>query len=148
MTAFNARLAGRTPKGRNKKDGNGQMARQRDYNARLGAARFTQIGWNKWSYSWQGNFPTFTLAPGILEDGAAGLIARYSPADIEILFPYGTRPALIKGRLDDEILEIVRLQADVADPLPAEAPIPFMGEPLPYQSIVVEGQEIGAEIGF
>ncbi len=129
MTAFNARLAGRTPKGRNKKDGNGQMVRQRDYNARLGAARFTRIGWNKWSYSWQGSFPTFTLAPGILEDGgAAGLIARYSPADIEILFPYGTRPALIKGRLDDEILEIMRLQADVADPLPAEAPIPFMGE--------------------
>jgi hypothetical protein len=49
--------------------------------------------------------------------------------------------------LDDEILEIVRFQADAADPLPI-SPIPFMGEPLPYQPIVVEDQEIGPEIGF
>ena len=148
MTAFSKVSKGKFSQFHNKKDGNGQVARQRDYNASLAALGFTRTDWNKWSYTWQGSFPTFTLAPGILEGGGAGLIARYSPADIEILFPYGTRPALIKGRLDDEILEIVRLQADVADPLPAEAPIPFMGEPLPYQSIVVEGQEIGAEIGF
>ena len=133
-------------RGRNMKDGNGPLVR-RDYNARLEAARFTRIGWNKWAYTWQGDFPIFTLAPGILEDGAAGLIARYSPADIEILFPYGTRPVDIAARLNDEILEIMRLQAGVADPLPADT-IPFMGEPLPYQSVVVEGQEIGPEIKF
>ena len=74
------------------------------------------------------------------------MIAKFE--EIEILFPYGTKPADIKDRLDDEILGIVRLQADAADPLPAEAPIPFLGEPLPYQSIAVEGQEIGPEIGF
>ena len=129
------------------KDGNGALGRQRDYNASLAALGFTRTDWNKWSYTWQGNFPTFTLAPGILEDGAAGLIARYSPADIEILFPYGTRPVDIAARLNDEILEIVRLQADAADPLPT-SPIPFMGEPLPYQPAIVEDQEIGPEIEF
>ena len=143
MTAFNARKSNRTPKGRNKKDGNGQVARQRDYNKRLEALGFTRTGWNKWSYSWQGDFPTFTLAPGGLLNGETGLIAKFE--EIEILFPYGTTPAFIKARLDDEILGIMRLQADAADPLPIS--IPFMGEPSPYQPIV-EGQEIGPEIKF
>ena len=92
---------------RNKKDGNGPLNRQRDYNARLKALGFSRIGWNKWSYSWQGEFPTFTLAPGGLLNGETGLIARLE--EIEILFPYGTNPAFIKVRLDDEILEIMRL---------------------------------------
>ena len=148
MTAFSKVSKGKFSQFHNKKDGNGPLARQRDYNASLAALGFTRTDWNKWSYTWQGNFPTFTLAPGILEDGAAGLIARYPPADIEILFPYGTTPALIKGRLDDEILEIMRLQADAADPLPVSPIIPFLGEPLPYQPVIVEGQEIGPDIGF
>ncbi|KKN15651.1 hypothetical protein LCGC14_0983870 [marine sediment metagenome] len=108
MTAFNARKSNRTPKGRNKKDGNGPLARQRDYNKRLEALGFTRTGWNKWSYSWQGDFPTFTLAPGGLLNGETGLIAKFE--EIEILFPYGTKPADIKDRLDDEILGIVEGQ--------------------------------------
>lgn len=132
----------------NKKDGNGPLNRQRDYNAHLEDADFTRVGWNKWAYTWDGDFPVFTLSPGELLNGETGLIARYSPADIEILFPYGTAPSFIKVRLDEKILEIMRFQADAADPRPAEAPIPFMGEPLPYQPVVVEGQEIGPEIEF
>jgi len=151
MTAFNARKSNRTPKGRNKKDGNGQVARQRDYNVRLKTAGFRRTDWNRWTYTWAGDFPAFTLAPGTLTDGTGtrvGLIAQCSQAGVTIVFSYGTKPAGIATRLNDEILEIMRLQADVADPLSAEAPIPFMGEPLPCQPVVVEGQEIGPEIKF
>jgi hypothetical protein len=150
MTAFSKVCKGEVSDQANKKDGNGSLARQRDYNVILEALDFIRIGWNKWSFTWGGDFPIFTLAPGTFTDDTgthAGLIARYSLADIEILFPYGTSPADIKTRLNDEILEIMRLQTDAADPLPI-SPIPFMGEPLPYQPIVVEDQEIGPEIGF
>lgn len=104
----------------NKKDGNGPLVRQRDYNARLEAAGFTRTDWNKWSYSWHGDFPVFKLAPGIVDD-KVGLVAQCSQADKTILFSYGTFPADIKVRLDDEILEIVRLQADIADPLSVDS---------------------------
>ena len=133
-------------RGANIKDGNGPLARQRDYNALLRALGFTRTDWNKWSYSWQGDFPTFALAPGGHLNGETGFIAKFK--EIEILFPYGTKPAFIKDRLDDEILEIMRLQADAADPLPISPIIPFLGEPLPYQPVIVEGQEIGSEIEF
>lgn len=144
MTAFSKVCKGKVSRRANKKDDNGPLARQRDYNARLVEAGFTRSGWNKWSYTWSGNFPVFALAPGIV-DGKAGLVAQCSQADKTILFSYGTFPADIKARLDDEILTIMRLQADAADPLSAEA-IPFMGEP--YRPIIVEGQEIGPEIDF
>lgn len=144
MTAFSKVCKGKVSRRANKKDGNGPLNRQRDYNARLEALGFTRTDWNGWSYSWQGEFPTFTLAPGIVDD-KAGLVAQCNQADKAILFPYGTFPADIKARLDDEILAIMRLQADAADPLSAEA-IPFMGES--YQPIIVEGQEIGPEIDF
>lgn len=131
-------------RGANIKDGNGPLVRQRDYNVRLEAAGFIRTDWNQWSYSWDGDFPTFILTPGIVDD-KAGLVAQCNQADKAILFSYGTLPADIKARLEEEILEIMRLQADAADPLPTEA-IPFMGEP--YRLIIVEGQEIGPEIDF
>lgn len=135
-----------SPRPFNKKDGNGPR-RDYTYNARLEALNFTRAGWNKHSYTWPGEFPTFTLAPGVIE-GEAGLVARCPKADKEILFVYGAAPADIKARLDDEILTLMGLQADIDDPMPVEAPIPFMGEPLPHQPLIVEGQEIGPEIEF
>ncbi len=145
-------------RGGNKKDGYSPDRRQTKAQRQAAEERWLAAGFTyRWfrggprlTYSWRGDFPVFKLAPGILKDETgthAGLIARYSPADIEILFPYGTRPVDIAARLNDEILEIVRLQADAADPLPT-SPIPFMGEPLPYQPAIVEDQEIGPEIEF
>jgi hypothetical protein len=100
----------------------------------LAAAGFTWVDL-KLTYTWAGIFPTFTLTPGTLTDNTgtyAGLIARYG--DKKILFAYGTNPAAIAARLDDEILEIMRLQDD------ADAPLDWQP--------VVDGQEIGPEVAF
>jgi hypothetical protein len=86
-----------------------------------------------WRYTWEGNFPVFIVAPGIItnEIGThAGLVARCAAASIEIFFPYGTRPASIAAQLNDEILAIMRHDANVDDP------------------IVVGGEVVGPEIPF
>ncbi len=94
----------------NQKDG---VARSRSQDDQYEAAGFKPIDWNKWTYTWEGNLPTFHLSPGILED-KAGLVATFSP-EIKIYFPYGTPPADIKARLDDEILAIMRHDAEIVD---------------------------------
>jgi hypothetical protein len=106
--------------------------------AEFEAAGFTWTP-GPWTYTWPGNFPVFRLAPGILVDDTgphAGLIARYSPADIEILFPYGTPPTDMAARLNDEILAVMRHDADVDCPS------------LDWKPVIVNGQEIGPEVGF
>ncbi len=127
----------------NKKDGGNGLCRDRTYDAKLEAAGFTRPG-DKLTYTYQGVFPVFTLAPGIVGD-EAGLVAKCAWAGIEILFPYGTTPTVIKAQLDDKISEIIKYQADVADPVDPDF-IPFMGEPV--VPMVVEGQKIGPEIKF
>jgi hypothetical protein len=102
------------------------------------AAGFEMIDWNKMAYTWEGDFPAFALAPGTItddQDARAGLVARYDPADIKILFPYGTPPAAIATRLDDEILSIMRHDADI-------------DAPLDWEPVIVNGQMIGPEIDF
>ncbi len=94
----------------NQKDG---IARSRSQAAQYEADGFKQAGWNRWEYTWEGDFPVFQLAPGILED-RAGLIAKFGE-DIKIHFPYGTNPAVIKAQLDDEILAIMRHGAEIAE---------------------------------
>jgi hypothetical protein len=122
----------------NQKDAQPPRQTKAQYQAagdRWEAAGFIRVDWNKRSYSWSGNFPIFTIAPGILTDDTgtyAGLIARYG--DKKILFAYGTNPAAIAARLNDEILEIIRLQDD------ADAPLDWQP--------VVDGQEIGPEVAF
>lgn len=64
------------------------------------------------TYTWSGDFPVFEVIPGIIGI-SAGLIARYAP--IEIFFPYETDPADIAARLNDEILAIMRHDAEIAD---------------------------------
>lgn len=148
MTAFSKVSKGKISDRSNKKDG-GALNRQRDYNAKLESLGFTRTDWNKHGYTWPGEFPAFALTPGTIatDDGPqSGLIARCHKAEIEFLFPYGTAPNSIKARLDDEILAIMGLQADVADPTPSDF-IPFLGEPVTVP-MIVEGQEIGLEIGF
>ncbi len=100
----------------NQKDG--VVARPRSQARIYEALGFAQTDWNKWSYTWEGNFPIFALAPGILSD-KAGLIATFSP-EIRIHFPYSTDPADIKARLDDEILAIMRHDAEIDTPLELE----------------------------
>ena len=106
MTAFSARSKGLTPRAGNCKDGRQGRSRSRSKAAEFLALGFTQTDWNKFSYTWQGDFPTFIISPGIV-GLQAGQVARYDSAEIEILFPYGTPPEEIKARLDDEIAEIV-----------------------------------------
>jgi hypothetical protein len=65
-----------------------------------------------YSYTWQGIFPIFRVAPGTVQ-GLAGMVARCEAANIIEWFPYGTSPAAIKARLDDLILGILRHDADI-----------------------------------
>lgn len=125
-------------RGGNRKDGHRPdrrqtKARRQAIENQWTAAGFKMTDWNKWTYTWPGESPVFRLTPGILIDDRgthAGLIARYASADKKILFVYGTDPASIKARLDDEILAIMRLQADVDN------------------SPIGGGQEIGPEINL
>lgn len=75
-----------------------------EYRWMRGAPRLT--------YTWGGNLPVFEVTPGIV-GVAAGLVARCAPAGIEILFPYGTSPADITGRLNDEIEAIIFHDAEI-----------------------------------
>ncbi len=78
---------------------------------------FKQTGQNCWEYTWEGYFPIFQLAPGFLGN-KAGLIAKFNQ-DIKIHFPYGTSLATIKDQLDDEILAIMRHDAEIVEPPPS-----------------------------
>jgi hypothetical protein len=117
MTAYNARLNGKKPKGHNRKDGPGRRRRRpgQDWEGH----GFSQIDWNKWVYTWEGVFPVFRVAPGVSRDESGfpwqGLVARCSRPEVEVLFPYGTGPEEIKGRLDEEILAIMRHEAALVD---------------------------------
>lgn len=139
MTAYGQILSGKVSRRANKKDGAPRPSRA--YANSLEAAGFVYIGEKRWAYTWEGYFPKFTMAPGANLNGKIGLIARCK--DVVILFPYGADPDFIKTRLDDEILAIMGLQADVADPVASDF-IPFLGEPV----VIVEGQEVGPEINF
>ncbi len=72
-------------------------------------------------YTWDhpdGIFPVFEITPGIITDNNGtytGMVARYPNPDKEILFTYGTPPADIAARLDDEIFAIMRHDAEIDD---------------------------------
>jgi hypothetical protein len=98
-------------RGKNKKDGaTGRRcpSPSQDFEAQ----GFTRLDWNKWTYTWSGEFPVFRLAPGIV-GLQAGLVAVWE--DRKIFFPYGTQPKEIKARLDDEILAIMRYAAAIVE---------------------------------
>jgi hypothetical protein len=127
MTSFKARLEGKTPQTNNIKDG---PKRPRDRGDQWLAAGFTWPGPQRavYNYTWDGNFPLFRIGPERL-DGCSGLVARCARVDVVLFFAYGTSPAIIAGRLDDEILSIMRHDAEIAE-------MPINWEP----------REIGAEI--
>lgn len=111
-------------RGGNRKDG-GHFNRRLNQNKEFYALGFTRNDWNKWNYTWSGEFPIFLLSPGtIVTDGGpkSGLIAHYEPAGKEIYFPYGSSPADIAARLDNEIFAIMRHDAEIDDaPLDIDA---------------------------
>jgi hypothetical protein len=124
MTAYKTRLNGRTPATRNKKDGaTGRRPSKRASEASdkaFEAAGFRTEwirGAPRMTYTWKdGTFPKFEVCPGIITDTTgthAGLVAKHAQSQTEILFRYGTNPAVIAARLDTEILRIKR--ADAAD---------------------------------
>jgi hypothetical protein len=106
MTAFSARKAGKDPKTSNNKDGVGR-GRKSGLTKLFEAAGFIRYGWNKWTYSFDDS-PEFVVAPGTIINSEGmprqGLVARCD--DKEVFFPYGTAPADIAARLDDEIAVI------------------------------------------
>jgi hypothetical protein len=119
MTAFSKVKKGHFSNRNNQKDWGHHAPRPRSQTKEFEANGFEREGWNKWAYTWQDNFPIFTVTPGIATDDTgthAGLVARYAPADIEIIFPYGTPPKRIAERLNDEILAIMQHDADLDGP--------------------------------
>lgn len=116
-------------RGGNMKDGHGSDRRptkaQREADDKLWLDAGFLYQWlrgaPRLTYTWDGNFPVFEVAPGIANDQdgqlRAGMVARNSETDFELCFPYGGHPADIADRLDDEILKIMCLQADVDAPL-------------------------------
>lgn len=96
-------------RGSNKKDGaTGRRQPRQDWESH----GFITLGWNKHTYTWEGNFPVFTISPGIASD-RAGLVAKCG--EVTELFPYGTDPAEIKTRLDDLIYEDLQADAEEID---------------------------------
>jgi hypothetical protein len=115
-------------RGNNIKDGGSRPRRNRSNDDQFEDLGFKRIDWNKWSYTWPGNFPVFRLVPGWTCFGH-GWIAIHDESDHRI--PLGpAKPTEIKTRLDDEILAIMRYDAEIDD------------------SIDQEMIELGREIGF
>jgi hypothetical protein len=109
MTAYSQIANRRKRRNFNKKDGDRRPPRL-DFESH----GFERIDWNAYDYTWAGDFPVFRLSPGATLNGRKlGLIARCE--GIEILFPYGAEPAFIKSRLDDEILQIMRHDAELVE---------------------------------
>jgi hypothetical protein len=122
MTAYQARINGKNPKGRNIKDGHhpnrARKAQRRADDAQWLAAGFEYRwirGAPRLTYTWGGNLPTFEVTPGIVG------VAAGPQADIEILFAYGATPGDIAARLNDEIEAIMFHDAEIDDrPLDGE----------------------------
>lgn len=129
MTNFRqARSSGK--RGGNNKDGHRSDRRQTKKQTQAAedqwlVAGFELVDWNKWTYTWDhpdGKIPVFKVAPGTVSNDTgthAGLVAQYALGVLSwwtCLFPYGTPPADIAARLNDEILAIMRHDADVDGP--------------------------------
>lgn len=114
MTAFSQISRGEQRTHSNIKEGN-RTGRPKSQAAQYEATGFTLIEPPaKWSYTWQGTFPVFTVKPGRI-NGLVGIVARHDQSNTAEWFPYGTKPEVIKARLDDLILDIMRHDADLED---------------------------------
>lgn len=95
-----------------KTSGNGRHNESLDFEA----AGFVRVGWNKFSYTWDGvGFAKFVVKPGLISGPfgkCGGLVAECAEAEVKLEFEYGTAPEVIKEVLDDAILEIVSYNAD------------------------------------
>ncbi len=139
MTNYSARLSRRNPKGNNIKGGRRRKWRQPAVqpDSFWGVENFLPTAPNQWVYTWQGlDCPVFEVAE---TDGE--ITATLDGGEITATFQ-GVPHSEVKCWLDDQILYLMKLQADAADPTSSDY-IPFLGEPM-----VVCGQEIGPEIGF
>jgi hypothetical protein len=138
MTNFK-QAPGNKKRGTNRVDGHCPDRRRTKAQRQAAIEEFEAAGFTwtpgPWRYTWQGEFPVFILAPGII-DNRAGLVARCAPADKEILFPYGMPATAIAARLNDEILAIMRHDADIDD------------AQLDWEPVVIDGQIIGPAIAF
>jgi hypothetical protein len=116
MTNFK-QTKGNKPRGGNRKDGGSRrqsLAGQSGFWGIEGFMPAKEPG--RWTYTWQGDFPVFNIRPGMIAHPLglqSGLVAEYKGIRLE--FPYGTPPAGIKARLDDEILAIMQHDAEIVE---------------------------------
>lgn len=105
-------------------------------------AGFIQVDWNKFSYTWQGDFPVFTVAPGV-HDGQRGMVARHEASGTVELFPYQTCPHKISAQLNDLIYEIISREDDLIIDIDDYmlAGLPQTSGPIPRP-----GEEYAAEV--
>lgn len=119
--------AGNKRRGRNIKDGHYPGRRltkkQQEAEDQLWLDAGFEYSWlrgaPRLTYTWQGDIPVIEITPGIANDQTGqfrdGMVARNSDAGFELCFPYGTPPVSIADQLDDQILEIMRHDAEVDD---------------------------------
>jgi hypothetical protein len=119
MTAYNARLSGKTPRTSNKKDGGNTRRRDNNQDAQFEALGFEMADWNKWTYTWEGDYPVYKLVPGMV-DFTPGWVAickqtgYQTPIGRATPTPIGrATPDEIKTLLDNKIAEIVWHEAEL-----------------------------------
>jgi hypothetical protein len=99
MTAYNARLSGKTPRTSNKKDGGNTRRRDNNQDAQFEALGFEMADWNKWTYTWEGDYPVYKLVPGMVD---------FTPGWVAICKQTGYQTLL-----DNKIAEIVWHEAEL-----------------------------------
>lgn len=122
MTNY-SQVQGNSKRGKKIKDGHRRARRptktQREADDKLWLDAGFEYQWirnaPRLTYTWDGEFPIFEVTPGFANDQdgqlRAGMVARYTPTDFELCFPYGTTPPLdIAAQLNDEILKIMCLE--------------------------------------
>jgi hypothetical protein len=110
MTAFSKISRGQRRTQGNRKDGQGHPKGWGAGNGSLTLFAGAQMT----SYTWQGTFPVFHIKPGRV-NGLSGIVAKHEQSGTIEWFPFNTKPADIKARLDDLILEIMRHDAELAE---------------------------------
>lgn len=137
MTAFSKISSGKVSTHPNKKDGG--RRRPVRITGFWGVENFTPTAPGEWSYTWEAtNCPEFKVI-----EGEGQIIATLEGG--EITMTLGGH-AEAKDWMDARILELIELQADVADPIPQDF-IPFLGEPM-AETMIVEVKKLARRSPF
>lgn len=104
MTAHKARLNGKTPKRRNRKDGASGRKRSGD------RIEFTPA--NQWKQAWGSGLPSFSISPEprLVEGSLLMCLVAKCDQDqnVELIFPATMDYSLMKDEIDSKMLELAR----------------------------------------